>query len=334
MSAHGHGDHSGAVKLYIGIFFFLTAVTGIELLPLFGIVNLPGAPLIALSTVKFVVVAYFFMHLKGDHPIYQRLFFVPLVMVLLTFAALMTLFGSWNLNYPKGVRMTHAEVEAMDAAARGEACLVRAGVKDCCPAKEDGSIDRESCGLLTALDPLAVQKLYRGAFDGACDAWANSAVTGNEYCASPVSGGGLKPDTQAAYAAIEAAKGTVDPRFAGFDAKAPEEKQKLLMEIGKEVYASKCAACHQAEGQGVAGAFPPLANDPVARDPAQADDHVKIVLNGLAGKEISGVKYGVAMPAFGGQLSDADIAAVITWERLSWGNAGGAVEPSKVASLR
>ena len=54
----------------------------------------------------------------------------------------------------------------------------------------------------------------------------------------------------------------------------------------------------------------------------------------IAGKAIGGVAYPGQMPAFGGQLSDADIAAVITWERMSWGNNGGIVEPTKVASLR
>ena len=331
--AHDHGDHSGAIKVYVGIFFFLTFVTAIELLPLFGIMDLPGAALIALSVLKFLVVAYYFMHLKGDHPIYQRLFFIPLVMVLITFAVLMTLFGSWNLNYPKGAKMTFADVDALDEAQLGEACLAHTGVKACC-ARKEGQLDRDNCALLTASDSLPVQKLYRGVFEGACDAWAASAITGNEYCASPVAGGGIAPNTMAAYAAIEAEKGKVDPRLAGFDAKTPEEKQAVLMEIGKDLYAAKCAACHQAEGQGIANVFPPLKGDPLAVDPAGAEEHVKVVLNGLAGKSIGGVAYPGQMPAFGGQLSDADIAAVITWERMSWGNSGGIVEPAKVASLR
>jgi mono/diheme cytochrome c family protein len=333
-ASHGHGDHSGAIKVYVGIFFLLTFITAIELLPLFEIMNLPGAVLIALSVVKFVIVAYYFMHLKGDHPVYQRLFFIPLVMVLLTFMALMSLFGSWNLNYPKGARMSYAEVSALTTDEQiGEACLVRAGVKDCCP-RVEGEIVRDTCALLTANDHPDVQKLYRGVFEGACDAWANSALTGNEYCASPVRGGGLKALTAAAYAEIAAEKGKVDPRFAGFDAKSPEEKQAVLMEVGKGVYAAKCAACHQAEGQGIAGVFPPLAGDPLAKDPSGAEEHVKVVLNGLNGKAINGVAYSQAMPAFATQLSNEDIAAVITWERLSWNNNGGAVEPTKVASLR
>lgn len=331
--AHDHGDHSGAIKTYLGVFVALTLLTAVELLPLFEILVLPGAVLLGMSAVKFVVVCYFFMHLKGDKAINKRLFFIPLVMVLITFAVLMTLFGSWNLNYPKGARMTRAEVEAIADADLGSVCLARTGVKDCCP-RVEGKIDRATCALLTAHDSKEVQALYRGVFDGACDAWANSVITGNEYCASPVKGGGIVPHTQAAYAAIEAERGKVDPVFVDFDTKSPQKKQEILMTKGKDVYAAKCAACHQAEGQGIPTVFPPLANDPIARDPAGLDEHITTVLNGLNGKVIDGVAYASAMPAFAGNLSNEEIAAVITWERMSWGNNGGVAEPAKVASLR
>jgi cytochrome c oxidase subunit 2 len=97
-----------------------------------------------------------------------------------------------------------------------------------------------------------------------------------------------------------------------------------LMQRGAEVYATSCAACHQANGQGVPGAFPGLAGSPLAtaEDPAA---HIDIVLNG---------KQGTAMAAYANLLSDADLAAVITYERNSWGNSASVVQPAAVKAAR
>jgi cytochrome c oxidase cbb3-type subunit 2 len=101
---------------------------------------------------------------------------------------------------------------------------------------------------------------------------------------------------------------------------------------GGQVFATRCASCHQATGAGVAGAFPPLAGDSVVNGPGAAQ--VDIVLNGLHGKVINGVTYASAMPAWRTILSDADIAAVITYERSSWGNHGASVAATDVATER
>ena len=97
-----------------------------------------------------------------------------------------------------------------------------------------------------------------------------------------------------------------------------------LMQRGEEIYRSVCAACHQPTGVGVPGAFPALKGSPVATGPLPA--HLHIVLNG---------KPGTAMQAFGKQFSDSDLAAVVTYERNSFGNAtGDLVQPSVVQSAR
>lgn len=95
-----------------------------------------------------------------------------------------------------------------------------------------------------------------------------------------------------------------------------------LKATGEKVYAANCAACHQPTGKGMPPAFPALAGSKIATGPKPA--HIGIVLKG---------KPGTAMAAFA-QLSDADLAAVITYERTSWGNAGGEVQPSEVAAAR
>ncbi len=96
-----------------------------------------------------------------------------------------------------------------------------------------------------------------------------------------------------------------------------------LMARGKQVYAGTCAACHGPNGEGV-GPFPKLAGSQIATGPVAG--HLNIVLHG---------KPGTAMAAFGAQLNDADIAAVVTFERNSFGNkAGDVVQPAQVAAAR
>jgi len=92
---------------------------------------------------------------------------------------------------------------------------------------------------------------------------------------------------------------------------------------GEKVYQGNCAACHQASGMGVPGAFPALSGSKVATGPVA--DQIKLVLNG---------KQGTAMASFK-QLSDIEIAAVVTYERNSWANqTGDVVQAADVKALR
>ncbi len=97
-----------------------------------------------------------------------------------------------------------------------------------------------------------------------------------------------------------------------------------LMARGEKVYATNCAACHQANGEGVPGAFPALKGGAITTGPVAG--HIDIVLNG---------KSGTAMAAFGAQLNDADLAAVVTYERNAWGNnLNDVVQPADVKAAR
>jgi cytochrome c oxidase subunit 2 len=97
-----------------------------------------------------------------------------------------------------------------------------------------------------------------------------------------------------------------------------------LLERGEQVYGTFCVACHQVNGMGIPGAFKPLVGSPVTTGPAEG--HIDTVMNGVAG---------TAMAPFGMQLNDVDIAAVITYERNSWGNdMGDAVQPTTIAAKR
>ena len=100
-----------------------------------------------------------------------------------------------------------------------------------------------------------------------------------------------------------------------------------LIERGQQVYAINCAACHQNNGKGLPPAFPALDGSPLALGALK--DQIDIILNG---------RSGTTMQAFGGLLSDADVAAVITYTRNAWSNKGrsqpDAAFPKDVAAQR
>jgi cytochrome c oxidase subunit 2 len=100
--------------------------------------------------------------------------------------------------------------------------------------------------------------------------------------------------------------------------------QEELMAKGEAVYNTNCAACHQANGAGVPGAFPAITGSAIATGPIDA--HISLVLNG---------RPGTVMAAFGGQLSEADIAAVVTYQRNGLGNSvGDMAQPMQVAGIK
>ncbi|MEO8250522.1 MAG: cbb3-type cytochrome c oxidase subunit II [Burkholderiales bacterium] len=102
---------------------------------------------------------------------------------------------------------------------------------------------------------------------------------------------------------------------------------------GQALFSSHCAACHQASGEGLPGAFPPLKGNAAVND-ADATKHIDVVLNGLQGANVGGISYAGSMPPFAGALGDADIAAIINLERSSWGNHGAPVTAAQVATER
>ena len=97
-----------------------------------------------------------------------------------------------------------------------------------------------------------------------------------------------------------------------------------LVARGEKVYAANCAACHQPTGKGLPPAFPALDGSKIVKGPKEG--HLSLVLNG---------KPGTAMAAFGAQLGDTDIAAVVAYERNAWTNKlGEVIQPAEVKALR
>lgn len=102
---------------------------------------------------------------------------------------------------------------------------------------------------------------------------------------------------------------------------------------GKRIFGANCSACHQSNGLGVAGAFPPIVGSEWVTGPEQTV--VRILLNGLGGAvNVKGVTYNGAMPAWKESMSDDDIAHVITYIRQWSPNAAPAVTAASVGALR
>ncbi len=101
---------------------------------------------------------------------------------------------------------------------------------------------------------------------------------------------------------------------------------------GEQKYLTNCAACHQANGKGLPGAFPPLAgSDYFVDDRMQA---VEATIKGLSGPiTVNGVEYNAVMPAMS-HLSDEDLAAILTYVLTSWGNSAGAITAEDIAKVR
>ena len=119
-----------------------------------------------------------------------------------------------------------------------------------------------------------------------------------------------------------------------FAFKEQSSELKESMKRGKDVYdgAGLCTVCHMPEGQGMTGAFPPLAKSDYLM--ADLDRSIKIVIEGLSDEiEVNGVKYNGAMQPSG--LDDKDIADVLNYVRNSWGNEGDKmVTEAMVAKVR
>lgn len=124
--------------------------------------------------------------------------------------------------------------------------------------------------------------------------------------------------------------------LADLEDRVPKSETDELFARGKQVYTTYCVACHQPNGRGVAGQFPPLAGSDWVNG-VGPNRMVRIVLNGFQGPvTVSGQQFNNVMLAWRAQLNDEDIAAVLTFVRTNkdWGNSSTAVSAAKVAEIR
>ncbi|MCW5909610.1 MAG: cytochrome c [Cyclobacteriaceae bacterium] len=101
---------------------------------------------------------------------------------------------------------------------------------------------------------------------------------------------------------------------------------KASMERGKSIYETQCVACHMAEGEGISGVFPPLAQSDYLADKSRL---VKVVLKGVRGEmTVNGVEYNSEMTGF--PLSDQETADVLNYICNTWGNKAEVIKPADI----
>jgi nitrite reductase (NO-forming) / hydroxylamine reductase len=127
------------------------------------------------------------------------------------------------------------------------------------------------------------------------------------------------------------ARGAHSPNAASVSAAAA--KNPASASDGAAIYVANCSSCHQPDGQGIAGAFPPLAGNPtVTGNPLAV---ITIVKDGLGGRlVVSGQAYSGIMPRWRHLLSDEQLADVITYIRSSWKNNAPGVSIAEVQSIK
>src|SRR5512139_358536 len=153
-----------------------------------------------------------------------------------------------------------------------------------------------------------------GTYRGQC-----AELCGKEHGFMPIVVKVVSEDDYRAWVAMK--KGSA--RAAAADDTKTFERPELVAH-GEKVYQANCATCHQADGMGLPGAFPAINGSRVATGPIA--EHLRVVMNG---------RPGTAMAAFADRLSDADLAAAVTYQRNAWNNKmGDAVQPAQVAAAR
>ena len=162
-----------------------------------------------------------------------------------------------------------------------------------------------------------------GTYRGQC-----SQLCGKDHTFMPIV---VEAVTEEEYRIWVAQKKTASANLAASAEKSWSKED--LMKHGQGIYEKICIACHQAGGKGLPGAFPALAGSKIVNGPF-LDSKGHLIKDGHLDRVMNG-KPGTAMQAFKTSLSDTDIAAIVTYERNSFGNSmGDLVQPTLVKSMR
>jgi mono/diheme cytochrome c family protein len=303
-----HGKHGGA-GIYVVVALILGVITFIE----YYIVEFPPVWLssgwvlfwlVTLSLAKFWMVIWFFMHLKDDDKLYTGFFASGMVIALGTFVVMALMF-----LLPRAVAPVIAEAQAeahVDAHA------------EALPDEVRELIDSDG--------------LSRGIADRADAPRPKDQSLEVVPPAAPETGFALRDPAAAALEPQAAEEAAPDAAVA----EVPFDR-----ELGAQVYAQNCAGCHQATGQGIPGAFPPLADHApdIYNAAGGREVLIAILVGGMQGPiTVEGQTYDGFMPAWR-QLDDEQIASVINHVVTAWGNEDDlvdfvAIAPEEVAAER
>lgn len=186
--------------------------------------------------------------------------------------------------------------------------------------------------------PLAPVVIRRAALRATAHATLLGAAALLAACGGGRDAGGGRTDSTAA-GAPAMQKPTTDTSMAGMQGMQGMEGMEMEVPTapvagttGPAIFAT-CAACHGQVGQGIQGDGPPFSGSEwVTGNPGIP---IRIILKGLTGPiTVKGAEYNGSMPPLGGVLTDAQVAAVLSYERSSWGNSASPVTAEQVAAVR
>jgi len=143
----------------------------------------------------------------------------------------------------------------------------------------------------------------------------------------------LTPDDLAAMATYLKSQAQHDEPEPPVQIKVPSAQAEALYGQGRKIYEKRCVDCHQRHGEGVPRIYPPLVNNEAILVPYPINA-IRIVVNGGFPPSTQGNPRPYGMPPFGQDLSDNEIAAVVSYVRQSWGNHAAPVSPAEVSSAR
>jgi mono/diheme cytochrome c family protein/heme/copper-type cytochrome/quinol oxidase subunit 4 len=312
MSDHGH--HGGIGK-YILVVLILAVVTYLEFaLTAYPIAWLSTAgKLIALgvmSLFKFFMVIWFFMHLKDDSKTYTGFFSSGMVIALGTFIALATLFTVRSvMNIRKDV-VSHGagHEEVVEIPKRAFVDTIRVPnlknqqISLTPPAASTGGFSLKSIPGMAMAEPMSATETFAETETEVEETTSEEPVTEEIQATETDSAEASSESTTEATAMMAVA-----------------EWDKAL---GEKTF-SNCMACHQANGQGIPAAFPPLAGHipTLYKTEGGRQYIINVVLYGLQGEiEIDSAKYNGIMTPWGPLLKDDQIANVLNFALTSWGN--------------
>ncbi len=340
--------HESSVGTYILIALILGVITYAE----FALVqyDIPWLSstwtlvvLATLSVAKFLLVILFFMHLKDDENTYSGFFSSGMLFALGTFIALSVLFLA-----PRSIAMIRSELRSGPAEVSATTGEQRHGTA--LPEVATGLTDAERA-LITSdgysrteaeiadtpppknrsiAMPLPQAKPAEGSYKVSGQLFGNAAAAGPPSTQQNAKG--------ANGAQQNGAQANGGANAGGPSAQAPASWDK---DMGDKVFSGNCMACHQQNGQGVPGAFPPLAGHlPDIYNADGGRDYIlHAVVYGLQGQiDVKGQSFNGVMPSWS-QLDDAQIANVINHELTSWGNDAQVqgfqpIQPDEVKAVR
>jgi len=106
-----------------------------------------------------------------------------------------------------------------------------------------------------------------------------------------------------------------------------------VMQVGLKLYQDNCVSCHGWDGKGEALIFPPLAGNAIVLQ-SSAESLTRVVLEGAQSAGTKTAPTAPAMPSFAWKFDDAEVAALLTYVRNSWGNEAEPVSAASVAKIR